>query len=237
MTTQEEIILAFKKKFGVSIVADKNRLDIDIGYNRADEEKANRYVESFLGNELSIYSNNVLKQSRLSRIVLCNDLASLGKKVAGLADLQWLGLTWFFGNQILIDVAYPLNTYARLVIHHELYHLIDSVDDFNGLYDNAWKKLNSPKFKYNADLPPDSKASAFAGFISTYSMQAVHEDKAETFAHMIVDYKGIEKLAKKDFVLKSKIRRMKELMKTFSSEFDDDFWQARAKASTAAGHW
>lgn len=236
MSTQEEIILAFKKKFGVSIVTDKDKLELDIGYNRAEESRVNDYVQSILCAELSIYSNQVLKKSKLSRIVLCKNLASWGESHAGLADLQWLGFTWFMGNQICIDVEYPLNHYARHVVHHELYHLIDSADDFSGLRDNEWKKLNPPNFKYKDDLGVNQKTTLTKGFISNYAMKAVHEDKAETYARMIVDYNGIEKLAKNDLVLKRKIYRMKELMKAFSCEFDDLFWQARAKSSTAAPH-
>lgn len=232
MSTQKKLIVEFKKKFGIHLIADKDKLEMGIGYLRADEEKANKYIESFLGNELSIYSSKVLKKSKLRRIVLCKNLASLGKKQAGLAELNWLDFTRLLGRQICIDVDHPIDAYARLVVHHELYHLIDFVDDLNGLFDNQWKKLNPPTFKYNADMPPKQKTSANKGFISTYAMQAVEEDKAETYAHMIIDYKGTEKLAQKDYVLKTKMRRMKELMKKFSSEFDDAFWQERAKAST-----
>ncbi len=64
-----------------------------IGYHRADDEKANRYVESFLCNELSIYSNKVLKKSKLSRIVaLQKPGVCRGEKRAGLADLNGLVL-------------------------------------------------------------------------------------------------------------------------------------------------
>lgn len=77
MSTQEKIILEFKKKFGVHIVADKDKLEIGIRYNRADEERVNEYVESFLVNELSIYSSAVLKISTLSRIILSKNLTSL----------------------------------------------------------------------------------------------------------------------------------------------------------------
>lgn len=238
MTTQEKIILEFKKKFGIHlVVADKDKLEFDIGYNRADEEKVNEYVESLLRNELSIYSNKVLKRSKLSRIVLCKNLASLGEKKAGLADLHWQGFTWFLGNQIVLDVERQLDTYARLVVHHELYHVIDSADDFNGLWDNDWKKLNPPNFKYDADLPPNQKARGNCGFVSTYSRKAVHEDKAEIYSRMIVDYKGIEKHSRHDSVLNAKMHRMKELMKAFSSEFDDEFWKARAKVSTTVPFW
>ncbi len=237
MSTQEKIIREFKKKFGIHLVAGKDKLEFDMGYNRADEEKANNYVESFLGDELSIYSSKVLKKSKLSRIVLCKNLASQGEKKDGLAHLHWLGFTWFLGNQIILDVDQQTKTYARLIIHHELYHLIDSVDDFNGLVDNDWKKLNPPKFKYDDDLPPNQKARGNCGFVSTYSRKAVHEDKAEIYSRMIVDYKGIEKHSRHDSVLNAKMHRMKELMKAFSSEFDDQFWNARAKASTAVPFW
>lgn len=233
MTTKEKQIEEFKKRFGVKLITGKERFEVDVAYLAADEEKAYRYVETFLTNELSIYSAKVLKSSRLSRIVLCKNLASLGEKKAGLAELHWVGFTWFLGNQILIDVEGTHDAYSRQVIHHELYHAIDSADDFNGLFDNEWKKLNPPSFTYEADLiQGQNQAAVRGGFISTYAMTAVHEDKAEVFSHMIVDYKGFEAAAKKDAILKRKMLRMKVLMKTVCEEFDDNFWKERAKAST-----
>jgi len=237
MTTQKTIIKEFKKRFGVSLITGKERLDIDIAYNRVDEAKAIAYLETFLCDELSIYSRRVFKASRLSSIVLCKNLASLGEKSAGLANLRWQVFTWFLGNQIIIDAHSDYGTYNRKVIHHELYHAIDSADDFNGLFDNRWKKLNTPGFVYNEDLiqgqEPRQRRTLreTRGFISSYAMQAVHEDKAEVFSHMIVDYKGIEALAKKDPILERKMHRMKELMNSVSSEFDEEFWKERDKAS------
>jgi len=70
MTTEKTIIKEFKKRFGVSLATGKDRLDIDIAYNKIDEAKAIAYLESFLCNELSIYSTKVLKASRLTSIVL-----------------------------------------------------------------------------------------------------------------------------------------------------------------------
>lgn len=236
MSTQKQIIEEFKKQFGVSVVAAKDSLEIDVAYLQADEEKANHYVESFLSKELSIYSAKVFKQSKLRSIILCKKLVSGGDRKAGLAALKLQGLIWLLGNNIYFDVEAPLDSYARKVIHHELYHLIDCCDDFNGLYDNHWKKLNHSGFTYYDDLLVGQQHKPAAkpanGFISTYAMTAVEEDKAETFSHMIVDYKGIEKVAKTDAVLRRKMERMKVLMNKFSSEFDDSFWNERAKAST-----
>ncbi len=233
MSTQKQIIEDFKKRFGVSLIAAKDRLEIGIAYNQADEEKANSYIESFLCKELSIYSTNVLKRSRLSSIILCKNLASLGEKKAGLADLKMIGFRKLLGNRLFIDVETPQNSYTRAVIHHELYHSIDNSDDFNGLYDNQWKKLNHPKFTYKDDLPVNQEHEAETGFISTYAMTAVHEDKAEMFCHMIVDYSGTEKRAKEDNVLRRKMERMKQLMSDFCSEFDDEFWKKRARESVS----
>jgi hypothetical protein len=231
MSTQKQIIEEFKKKFGVSVVAAKDSLEIDVAYLEADEEKTSAYIESFLSKELSLYSKKVLKKSNLRKIILCKNLVSSGKKRAGLAEPKWI-FSVLLGNNILINVDAPLDSYARSVIHHELYHLIDDSDDINGMYDNHWKKLNHPNFIYKDDHLPNQlfKASS-KGFVSTYAMTAVHEDKADTFSHMIVDYKGIEKLAKTDAVLRRKMERMKVLMNKFSSEFDDSFWRERAKMS------
>ena len=230
MSSQKQIIEDFKKRFGVSIVAAKDRLEIDVAYLQADEEKTTAYIETFLSKELSLYSTKVFKKCNLRKIILCKNLVSSGEKRAGLAEPKWI-FSGLLGNNILINVDAPLDSYARSVIHHELYHLIDDSDDINGMYDNHWKDLNHPKFSYHDDLFANQIPKIANGFVSSYAMTAVHEDKAETFSHMIVDYKGIEKLGKTDAVLRRKIERMKVLMNKFSSEFDESFWKERAEAS------
>lgn len=232
MNGKENVFLEFKRKFGVSIVSDKDKLDLEIGYNRADQERVAEYVKELLSNELSIYSKKTLKKCKLNHIVICKNLASRGERKGALAVPNFFCWTGLVGNYICLDLdATNINKYARAIVHHELYHLIDFVDDFNNFHDDKWKQLNGPKFVYRQDTIDGKPVRGKSGFISEYAKDAVFEDKAEIFSHMIVNYSDVEKQAKRDSIIKLKMERMKQLMKSFSEEFDDAFWDARAKQS------
>ncbi len=62
-------------------------------------------------------------------------------------------------------------------------------------------------------------------------MDAVLEDKAEVYSHLLIDHRGTEKLVREDRILARKVVRMKELLHSFASEFNEDFWSKRDAAS------
>lgn len=125
--------------------------------------------------------------------------------------------------------------YFRSIIHHEFYHYIDFVDDGIVYDDKEWKKLNPKEFKYGnggryaRGAEMGLVTNAVPGFISRYSTSGVEEDKAEVFRCMMLNLRETEMRAEEDPVLKSKVLRMKELLKTFSPEVDEAFW-ARLQA-------
>ncbi|MDX1986420.1 MAG: hypothetical protein SFV17_07005 [Candidatus Obscuribacter sp.] len=77
----------------------------------------------------------------------------------------------------------------------------------------------------------EQRAKPQRGFISEYAMDAVIEDKAEVYSYLLIDHRGTEKLAREDRILARKVVRMKELLHSFSREFDGDFWRKRDAAS------
>jgi hypothetical protein len=68
------------------------------------------------------------------------------------------------------------------------------------------------------------------GFLNRYAMAGVEEDKAEVFAHMIVEPKMIAERVKKDKYMQAKVERMKELLVEFTPSMDKKFWEAVEKA-------
>jgi hypothetical protein len=62
-------------------------------------------------------------------------------------------------------------------------------------------------------------------------MSEVWEDKAEIYAHMILNYQSVEAKAEKDKILNSKVARMKQLLHSFSPTYDDAFWSSRRDCS------
>jgi hypothetical protein len=119
--------------------------------------------------------------------------------------------------------------YQRSVIHHEFFHMMD---ERMGVMrkDPAWAALNPPSFKYgsggakmrtngvgdlNSDIP---------GFITKYGTSAIEEDKAELYAHLIIDPVFVANEAKSDPVLTKKIALLKSRMAKYHPTFSAKFW-------------
>jgi len=58
----------------------------------------------------------------------------------------------------------------------------------------------------------------------------VEEDKAEIFAHMMVEGSYVTRRAARDDVLAAKVERMKELLEKFCPEMNSEFWKKVEKA-------
>ena len=67
------------------------------------------------------------------------------------------------------------------------------------------------------------------GFLNRYAAAGVEEDKAEVFAHLIVEPKMMADRAKKDKYMRAKVERMKELLADFAPKVDKSFWEAVEK--------
>ncbi len=234
MNSTEETIQEIFNVYGVRVVTELERNGLFIACRPADEKICQQYLHNILAKELSIYPPSVIKKSKVNEIILCRDLVSGGERRGGLTCAAWLGSLGlsFARNKIYVNIGVGGNKlYKQGVVHHELFHMIDYFDDFNGHFDNQWKSLNRPGFIYHKDIINTARAKPQSGFISEYAMDAVWEDKAEVFTHLIVDYKGTERLALTDKILRTKVLRMKELLRSFSREFNDDFWHNRARES------
>jgi hypothetical protein len=122
--------------------------------------------------------------------------------------------------------------YLREAIHHELFHMIDHRDD-GTLEDWNWESLNGNQFRYRNEAvdegfkPPSLEVDPnLGGFLNTYSMTAVQEDKAEIFAHLVVDGNEMEGLADRDPVIRAKVTRMKQILSRFCPDVGEGFWDA-----------
>lgn len=62
------------------------------------------------------------------------------------------------------------------------------------------------------------------GFLTPYATSAIEEDKAELFAHLIVNTKFVVDQAAKDPVLASKIAMLKKRMEAYDPGFNSNFW-------------
>jgi hypothetical protein len=213
------------RKHGIQIVVDPGKIyPRKTASNNAITAKAapKKAIEDFcalLASELAPYPAEFFQQLGLERIVLCRDLRRDGTDYGGLSEYDTDTI------HFEITQGKDLKHYQSSKIHHELFHFIDYRDDATIERDDAWEKLNPSGFKYDANRSGfwgfDDKN---AGFLNTYSMTAVSEDKAEIYGHLAVRAEQLEERALTDKVIRRKIQRMKELVRAYCPKLDDEFW-------------
>lgn len=191
----------------------------------ADGKAMQQYAPLFIA-EFSLYPPDLVKRTRLKRIVLCNDVSFAGQRRNAIPDYEH--------DTLYLDASRGFHSkpYMRKVIHHEFFHIIDYRDDGHVYKDERWASLNPATFKYgsggkNAQDQRDTSilTDKNPGFLNGYSTTAVEEDKAEIFAALIVDRAYVEDRVKKEPVLKAKVVRMKELLAKFCPDMNDKFWE------------
>ena len=230
MKSHYRVLADIKEKYDIDIVSGADRHELNVGYNEAAPTAVRDYVEFFLHKELAVYANEVVRKSGVGRIVLCKNIATSGRPCNGIAEMKILQLP-FWKNTIYLSVKESRSAYDRATIHHELFHAIDFHDDFWRYTDLEWPKLNAKDFQYGTIAYTGNSKYKEGGFISVHGTSAVYEDKADLYAHMLVNYSGVAEQAETDPILKAKMARMKELLSKFSPQFDNEFWERRAADS------
>jgi len=195
---------------------------IDGSHLEVDEFRA--YASLFVS-EFQVYPPPFVRKCGLQRVVLCKDLAFNGQLRTAVPE--------FGTNTLYLDGVRGQSApnYQRTVIHHEFFHMLDYRDDGQLYRDDRWTALNEDGFSYGpggASVQDDPSQSQFivspAGFLTRYSTAGVEEDKAELFAHLIVNPHTVAQRKAKDRILKAKVSMMKTLLNNFSCEMDEDFW-------------
>ena len=158
-----------------------------------------------------------MKKTRLKSVVFCKDLTFAGQRRTAVPDFEH--------DVLYLDVARGRNDdrYVRKVIHHEFFHIVDLRDDDQLYEDERWVKLNPPGFKYGPgginlqnDPTVTETGKDVPGFLNRYAAGGVEEDKAEVFAHLMVEPKEMKDRADKDKYMRAKVERMKELLRDFT---------------------
>lgn len=188
-----------------------------------------------LASEWGLYPQSLIKKTALRRMILCDGLTFAGQHRTAVPDFE--------NNDLYLDVARGRydELYTRSVIHHEFFHIIDYRDDGELYADERWAELNPAGFRYGTggrNAQDDPSVSLMSndrlGFLNGYSTTGVEEDKAEVFANMIVHGRQLAARAPVDPVLNAKMERMKELLKKFCTEMNDEFWDAAGKVARPA---
>jgi hypothetical protein len=223
-------IAGIAKRYNLEIVTEMPRFPIKISTGTIDGAEASKAeVESYLSIfafEWSLYPADLVKRTGLKKVVLCQKLSFEKQYRTGIPDFE--------NDALYLDVTRGRHDdrYVRKVIHHEFFHIIDLRDDGKVYEDERWSNLNPPTFRYGpggAKLQDDPTVTITGkdapGFLNRYATAGVEEDKAEFFAHMIVEPKMIAERVKKDKYVHAKVERMTELLAEFSPRVNKEFWE------------
>lgn len=175
--------------------------------------------------EFSLYPKSLVQKTKLRRIVICHELKFSGQRRYAIPDFEH--------DTLYLDVGTNEQPalYLRKVIHHEFFHIIDYRDDGLLYEDERWKALNRPDFMYGkggssalGDPTTGELTPEYAGFLTHYSTTGVEEDKAEVFAHLIVNAAVVADRAGRDEVLAEKVIQMKSVVQAFCPAANPVFW-------------
>ena len=222
----ERIDLKDKYAFEMSVARTSFNVPTSYGAITGDgvnEKQLQQYLEVFLP-EIDLYPSELLVGAKIKQIVLCRGLKFAGQKRGAIPS--WENDTLYY------DVlSQEKAEYKQVVIHHELFHMVDLQDDGQVYRDDSWRRIVPETFPYGSggrnaqgDSTMTLLTKAVPGFVSKYATTGIEEDKAETFAHMILHPRYMERRAKEEGLLQAKMFQMKRLLKVFCPEMGERFW-------------
>lgn len=155
--------------------------------------------------QLRHYPGGVLDAYGPRRILMVGQISAGGTPYNAMCDWDRRVLTFK-----ALDLASERHD-ALICIHHELFHMIDNLARGPSWEDAAWDALNEPGFRYGdggdsmRDAADAELTERIPGCVTRYASSATDEDKAETFAHLIVDRGWVLARAREDRYLAAKI--------------------------------
>jgi len=226
-----------ERDYGIEFVLDNPGFPIEAQDNRvvrgdsASLSQLQKYLPMFI-EEWRLYPSSVMRRAQLTRVIITDDLNVSGYGfVSGFCDSKNRAIFYNFFTFRLDEFEFYekwMSVFLRVEIHHELFHFLDHRMRQDIYSDSTWEALNSPEFRYKESVyysdEPANVTSYFGGFISPYSRASIPEDKAEIFSRMILNLHEMECRGKDDAILAKKIDYLKKVLKEFSPEMDNRFW-------------
>lgn len=179
------------RRYELTFDIPKDHFEIDLKsfkleFTPCNEADIDLYIPLFIF-EILIYPKSFIKKLEIKSFTFINSLNFVTTEY----EQYRAACPEYYKTMSLYYCAKERNSsYIRTVIHHELFHFCDFIDD--GTYDDPkWNKFNSHGFKYGKGgayerewkpLNPDTR-----GFLNFYSTTGIEEDKAEIFQFIISD--------------------------------------------------
>lgn len=186
--------------------------------------EALRKYEPLFVKEWQRYPASLFKKARVRKLFIGAKLSMNGQFRAAVPAFE--NETMFYDAEL----GSHRPDYQRVVIHHELFHMIDQRMG-TMRRDPEWAELNPKDFRYGdgGHLMRTNGAGELTdklpGLLTPYGASAVEEDKAELFAHLLVNPDFVQRQAEKDPVLAKKIELLKKRLLNFDENMGASFWR------------
>jgi Putative zinc-binding metallo-peptidase len=238
------------KPYGIKFITEDSANYHDLSFSAPSEEQVQTAGRE-IGHELGLYPEEIIRKSGIEQITFCTGLKTVKKRAAGTLMVGMHNVNTLF---IDISTGKVRPWYFRKTFHHELFHAIDFRDTWSGYMDLDWPELQEQKYRYELDAaiefhrmagrdPLDPRPREFQdpyfwlyadesetpGFVTEYAKYSTQEDKAEIYSYLILFYNNMMARCAVDEKLARKVERMKQLLYTFSKEFNDSFWLRMAE--------
>lgn len=200
-----ESLQAFGVEYGVEISIQREDFDTKAAGYRVigkaiNEEGLESYAKLWLS-EFRRYPIDVFKKAKVKKVILCTGL-QVNEQIRAAVPAFDLDAMYYD-----TDLGAKNPSYQRSVVHHEFFHMLDYRSG-QMRKDPDWAKLNPSGFKYG-DGGSKMRTSGVGnltkeipGFITRYGTSAIEEDKAELFAHLMIDPEFMaERVAADPFLL------------------------------------
>ena len=221
-------VLAMEKKYAIKFYIDFMPTNTwDTAYEFAQEQDYDNlfsYLELF-DQEFNKYPLSFLRKSKLETIVFVKNLTVDGY----IAINKRSGVPDYIHELLIFDFMVGVHdkTYKIHVIHHEFYHMLE--EQFNGdskWKDPVWNSFNINNSVYRGKRTYYSISHPEKGFVSSYALTVLKEDKAETFAVLFSreSYKKVRVWIKEDDILFIKMEYLKNFLKGIDRSFTDEYW-------------
>ena len=214
------------KGSGIEWMVASRAFDVELGHGRVTGRPPQpaklREAMRVASAELARFPSGVLRDSGFRRILACNGLTEAGQAIPSLPNVQ---------QSLLLDIDAP-PAYLRRLLHHEIFHFIDFLDDSQLNSDPRWEALNPTDFSYGAGGRAMRRAGSakltaeIPGFVTEYATSAVAEDKAEVFACVMMFPGEVRALARTDPVIARKIQLLREEVQKHLPKLGRQFWDS-----------
>ncbi len=170
---------------------------------------------------IKIFPKNFLKESGIRYVTFLSKPRLKGVQVGGLALKEK-------------QTIYLSTTFTAKTVYHEIYHVFDPSrknEDWCSLNAHNFIYVGSKYYSENLSKTQSQKArknirkmTFDADFVSRYAMSNEEEDRAETFAYMMVEGRSFLRRTQRSHVLKKKMDYIIQIT-TENNTLSASFWK------------